>query len=97
MPPADLIATVDTGKNRAEKYHKCITGSEMVKKDYNGLLVQVCNPSAMAEAIEKLITDTELRKEFGRHSVERQHSMFSLTAYINNFDRLYTKTMGEIQ
>ena len=47
---------------------------EMVKKDYNGLLVQVCNPSAMAEAIEKLITDTELRKEFGRHSVERQHS-----------------------
>lgn len=63
----------------------------MVKKDYNGLLVQVCNPSAMAEAIEKLITDTELRKEFGRHSVERQHSMFSLTAYINNFDRLYTK------
>lgn len=70
---------------------------EMVKKDYNGLLVQVCNPSAMAEAIEKLITDTGLRKEFGRHSVERQHSMFSLTAYINNFDRLYTKTMGEIQ
>jgi glycosyltransferase involved in cell wall biosynthesis len=54
---------------------------EIVAHDATGLLVSPNSPSALADALNKLLLSTELRRRMGMAGQQRQTDMFSLTAY----------------
>src|SRR5262245_13911096 len=51
---------------------------EMVVENETGFLVQPDNPSALADAIEKLITDPALARKMGHAGYERAQRLFSI-------------------
>ena len=65
---------------------------EMVKEKVNGLLVEVRNPKELGCAIQNVLENNEIRKEFENNSLVRQKKEFSLESYIHNFEEEY----GEI-
>lgn len=62
---------------------------EMVEEGYNGLLAEVRNPEDLADKIEKLLTDNDLRMKMGKNSRERLLRNFSIKAYIKNYSDIY--------
>lgn len=66
---------------------------EMVKENVNGLLVEVRNTKELSCAIQNLLENDEIRKEFENNSLVRQKKEFSLESYIHNFEEEY----GEIK
>lgn len=62
---------------------------EMCIDGETGLLADVCKPNELADKIEKLIDNEELRKKMGSAALERQHQEFSLEAHIRNLSKIY--------
>lgn len=62
---------------------------EMVSEGNNGLLAEVRNPESLAEKIDILLRDENMRKSFSEHSLKRQKAHFSLESYVKNFETLY--------
>lgn len=62
---------------------------EMVKEEYNGLFADICDTSDLADKIEILLKNDDLRKSYGEHSAKRQRESFSLTSYVANFEKVY--------
>lgn len=65
---------------------------EMVKENVNGLLVEVGNTKELSCAIQNLLENDEIRKEFENNSLVRQKKEFSLESYIHNFEKEYGET-----
>lgn len=63
----------------------------VVRDGENGLLVPLQNASAIAEALEKLITQPELRRTMGAKGRERLLREFSLNAVVASTLRLYAE------
>lgn len=71
----------------------------LVRHDENGLIVPVANAAALADAIERLADDPDLRARLGKRAREMVLEQFSdsvivdafLTLYRNGFDRLGTR------
>ena len=61
----------------------------MVKDGYNGLLADVKDPVDLAEKIDVLLSDDELRKTMGEHSRQRLLEKFSYDSYVRNFSETY--------
>ena len=66
---------------------------EMVEENVNGLLVEVRDTKELSCAIQNLLENDEIRKEFENNSLVRQKKEFSLESYIHNFEEEY----GEIR
>lgn len=66
---------------------------EMVKENVNGLLVEVRNTKELSCAIQNLLENDKIRKEFENNSLVRQKKEFSLESYIHNFEKEY----GEVR
>lgn len=64
---------------------------EMVKDKHNGILVEVRNTKALSEAILELIDNEIMRENFSKNSLNRQIEKFSLSSYIENFSKLYSR------
>ena len=64
---------------------------EMVKEGYNGYFAEIRNPSELADKIIELINNPKVRRKMGNNSIKRQKDLFSLDAYIKNFESLYKK------
>ncbi len=62
---------------------------EMVIESETGLLVPPNNPSALAEAMEKLIVDPALAKRFGQAGYERACALFSIEKNVRELLRLF--------
>ncbi len=62
---------------------------DVVKNDKNGFVVPVRNFSALAEAIEKLILDPNMRKRFGKQGRARAESEFSDHSIIKKTFHIY--------
>ena len=73
--------------------------SELVKNEENGFLVTEKNPPALAEALEKLLAQPELREQFGKAGRQRVLQQFSLERNVGEirelFDRLLNSTKVE--
>jgi glycosyltransferase involved in cell wall biosynthesis len=65
--------------------------SELVKNDWNGFLVQEKNSEALAQAIAKLITQSDLRQQFGQRGREKVLTDFNLTRNIGEIRELFEK------
>ena len=66
---------------------------EMVEENVNGLLVEVRDTKELSCAIQNLLENDEIRKEFENNSLVRQKKEFSLESYIHNFEEEY----GEVR
>jgi colanic acid/amylovoran biosynthesis glycosyltransferase len=62
---------------------------EMVVESETGLLVSPNDPSALADAIEKLLVDPALAKEFGQAGCERACALFSIEKSVRELLRLF--------
>lgn len=62
---------------------------EMVVENETGLLVSPNDPSALADAIEKLLVDPARAKEFGRAGWERACALFSIEKNVRELLRLF--------
>jgi glycosyltransferase involved in cell wall biosynthesis len=73
--------------------------SELVKNEENGFLVPEKNPPALAQALEKLLAQPELREQFGKAGRQRVLQQFSLERNVGEirqlFDRLFKSTQVE--
>jgi L-malate glycosyltransferase len=68
---------------------------ELVEDGRTGLLVPSRNPVALAQAIEKLLADPELRERMGRAARRRVAERFSLERSIETFETLYASLLVE--
>ena len=62
---------------------------EQVKNGVTGFLVEPGNPKALAEAIEKLINDDDLRRQMGKNGHDRYLQMFEFEDFYQKIIALY--------
>lgn len=65
--------------------------SEIVVNNETGFLVEPSNPTALAIALEQLISNPEMRNDFGKSGFERAKKVFSVEQYVNSLERLFDK------
>ncbi|WP_396165717.1 glycosyltransferase family 4 protein [Flavobacterium sp.] len=65
--------------------------TEIVLHNQTGLLVEPNNVEALSEALKKLITNPQLRKEFGENGYQRAIKEFSIEKYVQNFEVVFSK------
>lgn len=70
---------------------------EIVRHRDNGLLVPVKNSLALADALQQLINDTELRKRMGKRGREIVEQEFSVERVINETLMLYNELMRSVR
>lgn len=87
--PTVVLEAMACGKPVIGYAHGGIT--EMVTD--NGLLVEVKNSQLLRNAIQGLLSNPEKLNELSSKSVNRQNVYFSLDAYIQNFERIYSSLM----
>ncbi|MDH5570147.1 MAG: glycosyltransferase [Gammaproteobacteria bacterium] len=63
--------------------------SELVQDGYNGYLVPVDDPIVLAEKIELLIENSEIRNRFSKNSNMLAQNKFSLRIMLDKYSRLY--------
>lgn len=68
---------------------------EVVEEGRNGLLVPAEDPAALADALEKLVTDADLRERMGREGRTLAESTFSLSAAARRHEELYLRTLSK--
>lgn len=64
---------------------------EAVEHEQSGLLVPPGAPSALADAIERMATDPELRVRLGAAGRRRYEKQFTLERMIDSFEQLYAE------
>lgn len=85
--PTVVLEAMATGKPIVGYKHGGIC--EMVKDGYNGLLAEVKNYDDLAEKIDVLLNDENLRLSMGHNSRKRLLNYFSMESYINNYSKEY--------
>jgi glycosyltransferase involved in cell wall biosynthesis len=68
---------------------------EIVQHEYNGLLVPVKDPTALARAIGRLITDQDLRHTMGRKGRELVQCEFAESIVVHKALDLYRSMLGQ--
>jgi glycosyltransferase involved in cell wall biosynthesis len=66
---------------------------EIVRDGDNGLLVEVCNSTALTDALAKLLADPELRQQMGRRGRERVMNEFSQERIVAQVLALYREAI----
>ena len=61
----------------------------MIKDKGNGFLVSPGNSNEMADAIQKLIVNTDARKKMGMHARELYEEKFTVPKMLENIELLY--------
>ncbi len=68
--------------------------AEAVRDGIDGLLVPPGDPLAMADALERLILDADLRCRLGRQGRQRACESFDLEAQLDRFESTYQRLAG---
>lgn len=67
---------------------------EQVADGESGYLISTGDPAALADRLETLLADAELRERMGARGLERA-DRFSVTTMVEELDRVYQKLTGE--
>ncbi len=70
---------------------------EVVKQNVNGFLVPILNSRAVADAIQVLVDNAELRREMGQRSREIAKSHFSIDSVVTQTKRVYSELLASIK
>jgi len=68
--------------------------SELVEDEVTGFLVPPKDPDALAEALQKLIADPELRRRMGEAGREKALQEFTLDRMLHETERVYREVLG---
>lgn len=68
---------------------------EIVRHEENGLLVPAQDPKALADAIERLLMDRDLRHKFGRRGRKIVESEFSVELVVRQTLDVYAELLGD--
>jgi len=68
--------------------------TEQVEDRVSGLLVEATNPIALAEAIRRLLGDSDLRTRLGQAARRAAGQRFSIEAMVDAYDQLYEALSG---
>ena len=68
-----------------------IPGINEIVNGTNGLLIPVKNPTAMAQAIDKLAGEVKFREKLAKKARLDYESKYSYSSFINNYKQFYTK------
>jgi len=68
--------------------------SELVEDGATGFLVPPRDPDALAEALQKLIADPELRRHMGQAGREKALKEFTLDRMLRETERVYREVLG---
>lgn len=69
--------------------------SEVVRDGVEGYLVPPCDDEAVAERVERLFNDAELRRQMGRSGRERVIESFGLDSYLSRFIAFYESVLSD--
>lgn len=92
--PTVVLEAMATGRPVVGYKHGGVC--EMVKDGYNGLLAEVGSTEDLADKIERLLEDKELREKMGRNSRKRLLECFSIESYVENYSNEYDRLTGKI-
>ena len=67
---------------------------DIVDDNVNGMLIPVKDPKSLAEAIEKLIADRELRLTLGRNAREKYIKEFTIEKHLSRVEAVFKETAG---
>jgi glycosyltransferase involved in cell wall biosynthesis len=62
---------------------------EVIKSSTNGILVPPKEPAAIAEAVQKLMDDTELKNRIAGQGLIFVRKMYSVASNIESYKKLY--------
>jgi glycosyltransferase involved in cell wall biosynthesis len=63
--------------------------SEVVAAGETGILIEPGNPAALAKAVEKFVSDSELARTMGERGRTRVNEIFSLEAMVKRYETVY--------
>lgn len=69
--------------------------TEIVVNNETGFLFEPNNEIQLANAIQKLIEDQELRNTFGEKGFQRVQSTFSLENHVNHFEKIFIELLNK--
>jgi glycosyltransferase involved in cell wall biosynthesis len=67
---------------------------EIVEDRVSGLVVTPGDTNSLVQAIEELIIDEELRKEFGRAAKKRAQTLFSMEKSVDEYEKTYRQLIA---
>ena len=82
MASALPVIATDVGGNR-----------DLVSDGQTGLIIPSEDQNAMADAMEKMAKDTDLRQQYAQAGIERVNKLFSLDVMVGHYDRLYKQVV----
>ncbi len=68
--------------------------SEMIVDGVTGFLVPPQNPSALAEAIVKLLDDQSLARQMGESGKKRAEELFDIKKNVKQIERIYEELLN---
>jgi glycosyltransferase involved in cell wall biosynthesis len=69
--------------------------TEIVINNETGLLIEPNNEILLADGIQKLIENKELRNSFSEKGFERVLSTFSLESHVNHFEKIFNEMLNK--
>jgi glycosyltransferase involved in cell wall biosynthesis len=69
--------------------------SEIIKDGYNGSLVEVSFPEAIANSVVNLLEDTSLRSVMGKNAKETIHNNFSWSVNLKKYCEAYSDALNQ--
>ena len=73
---------------------RCIGTTDYVFEDETGFLVPPYQPLAMREAIEKMLSDDEKRRQYGKNALEICKSQFSPQSYLDQYLKVFEEAVA---
>lgn len=89
------IATIEAmARGRPVVVTDCGGPTEIVSHEVTGLVVPPCDPTAMAEALVRMASDSRLRACLSANGKSRALESFSLQRMLNRYARLYEEVVS---
>lgn len=68
--------------------------TEIVLHNQTGFLFEPNNKQSLADALEKLVLDADLRKSFGTNGKKRAIAEFSIDSHVKHFEKIFEELLG---
>jgi len=67
---------------------------EIIRSDHTGILVELANPDAIAQAVVRLLKDEELSKKIGQAGLRRVQEKFTIEKHVQEIQRVYDSVLS---
>ncbi len=67
---------------------------EIIRSNHTGILVEIANADAIAEAVVRLLNDEELSKKIGQAGLRRVQEKFTIEKHVHEIQRVYESVLS---